>query len=72
MNNQIKYFLLGIIIILISSPLGYSLTNIIYSNSNLASEFTTLLNGFIHSLMLIGALIFTIGLTNIFDNKNVK
>lgn len=72
MNNQIKYFLLGIIIILISSPLGYSLTNIIYSNSNLANEFTTLLNGFIHSLMLIGALIFTIGLTNIFDNKNVK
>lgn len=69
MKNQIKYFLLGIIIILFSSPLGYAMLDIIYANKNLAGEFNGLLNGFIHSFMLIGVLIFTIGLANMFIEK---
>lgn len=69
MKNQIKYFLLGIIIILFSSPLGYTMLDIIYANKNLAGEFNGLLNGFIHSFMLIGVLIFTIGLANMFIEK---
>lgn len=69
MKNQIKYFLLGIIIILFSSPLGYAMLDIIYANKNLAGEFDGLLNGFIHSFMLIGVLIFTIGLANMFIEK---
>ncbi len=69
MKNQIKYFLLGIIIILFSSPLGYAMLDIIYANKNLVGEFNGLLNGFIHSFMLIGVLIFTIGLANMFIEK---
>ncbi|WP_419724790.1 hypothetical protein [Terrisporobacter petrolearius] len=69
MKNQIKYFLLGIILILFSSPLGYTMLNIIYANKNLVGEFNGLLNGFIHSFMLIGGLIFTIGLANMFIEK---
>jgi len=69
MKNQIKYFLLGIIIILFSSPLGYTMLDIIYANKNLVGEFNDLLNGFIHSFMLIGVLIFTIGLANMFIEK---
>lgn len=69
MKNQIKYFLSGIIIILFSSPLGYTMLDIIYANKNLVGEFNSLLNGFIHSFMLIGVLIFTIGLANMFIEK---
>lgn len=69
MKNQIKYFLSGIIIILFSSPLGYTMLSIIYANKNLVGEFNGLLNGFIHSFMLIGVLIFTIGLANMFIEK---
>ncbi len=70
MKNQIKYFFLGIIIILFSSPLGYATLNIIYANKNLVGEYSSLLNGFIHSFMLIGSLIFIIGLANMFLEKS--
>ena len=72
MKNQFKYFLLGIITILFSSPLGYTMLNLIYFNKNLVGEFDILLNGFIHSFMLIGFLIFTIGLVDIFCEKKYK
>lgn len=72
MKNQIKYFLLAFIIILISTPLGYSMVNILYYNKNLTSEFVPVLNGFIHSFMLIGTLIFSIGLIEVISNKNSK
>ncbi|WP_343348369.1 hypothetical protein [Terrisporobacter petrolearius] len=72
MKNQIKYFLSGIIIILFSSPLGYTMLDIIYANKNLVGEFNSLLNGFIHSFMLIGVLIFTVGLANMFIEKKYK
>ena len=67
MKNQIKYFLLGIITILFSSPLRYLFTTIFYSNKNLATEFNIVLNGFIHSFILIGVLIFSIGLIYLFS-----
>lgn len=70
MKKQIKYYLGGIIIILLSSPLGYGTLNIIYADKNLTGEFEALLNGFINSYMLIGVLIFSIGLINLFvENK---
>ncbi|MBS5951090.1 MAG: hypothetical protein KIC47_12365 [Clostridium sp.] len=72
MKNQLKYFLSGIIIILFSSPIGYFMINTIYSNKNLSNEYTTLLNGFIYSVMTIGILIFSIGLINIFIEKKYK
>lgn len=72
MKNQLKYFLSGIIIILFSSPIGYFMLNALYSNKNLSSEYTPLLNGFIHSVMIIGILVFTIGLINIIIQKKHK
>ena len=70
MDKRAKsYFILGTIIILISTPLGYSLVNIVYSNKNLAGEYIPILNGFIHSLMLIGILIFTIGIVTFIKDK---
>lgn len=65
MKNQIKYYLVGITILILSSPLGYTTLNIIYANRNLTGEFEALLNGFIHSYMLIGVLVFSIGLINL-------
>ena len=47
MKNQIKYYLIGITILILSSPLGYTTLNIIYANRNLTGEFEALLNGFI-------------------------
>lgn len=72
MKNQIKYYLLGIVILIFSSPLGYMTLNIIYSNKNLSGEFEVLLNGFIHSYMLIGVLIFSIGLIDLFLQHKQK
>lgn len=72
MKNQIKYFLIGIITLLLSTPLGYFVVNTIYASKNLASEYNVMLNGFIHSFMLIGILIFIIGLVSMFIEKKVK
>lgn len=72
MKKQIKYFLSGIIILLISSPIGYFLVNTIYANQNLSGEYITLLNGFIHSFMLVGILVFCMGLVNVFIEKKYK
>lgn len=70
MRKQAIYFLLGFFIILISTPLGYRAVSIVYFNRNLTGEYIPILNGFIHSFMLIGTLIFCIGLINIVGNKN--
>ena len=72
MKNQIKYYLIGITILILSSPLGYTTLNIIYANRNLTGEFEALLNGFIHSYMLIGVLVFSIGLINLFVEHKLK
>lgn len=72
MKNQLKYFLSGIIILLFSSPIGYFMINTLYANRNLSGEYITLLSGFIHSIMIIGVLIFFVGLINIFMEKKYK
>lgn len=72
MKKHIKYFVPAIILILFSSPLGYIMLNIVYANKNLSGEFNCLLNGFIHSFMLIGALIFSVGLIRMFVEKEHK
>lgn len=64
------YFIIGILIVLVSTPLGYSLAKIVYHNMNLAGEFfNVILNGFIHSLMLIGILVSSIGITTYIKDK---
>ena len=55
-------FILGILIIQFSASLGYATLNFVYINKNLAEEYSLLLNGYIYSYMLIGFLIFTIGI----------
>lgn len=72
MKSQLKYFLSGIIIILFSSPIGYFMINTLYANKNLSGEYTTLLSGFIHSIMTIGVLVFSTGLINVFIEKKYK
>lgn len=62
MKNYIWYFILGSFLILISTPLSYSAVGFMYADKNLTGEYVPILNGFIHSFMLIGTLIFSIGL----------
>lgn len=68
-KQAILYFVFGMMIILVSSPLGYYLLNFIFKNRNLAGEYVFLLNGFIHSLMLIGTLIFSVGIVTMIKDK---
>lgn len=72
LKKQIKYFIVGIIIIILSTPLAYSAIRIVYANRNLTGEYVPILNGFIHSFMLIGILIFSVGLVNLLKNKDDK
>lgn len=71
MKNYIWYFILGLILVLVSTPLSYRAISIIYANKNLTGEYVPILNGFIHSFMLIGTLIFSIGLIKIFKTSKV-
>ncbi|SET77440.1 hypothetical protein SAMN05660297_03458 [Natronincola peptidivorans] len=73
MKKQLKYFMAAIAIIILSTPLGRITVRTIYYNANLANEYTSILNGFIHSFMLIGALIFIKGLVNtVINDKRSK
>jgi hypothetical protein len=72
MKNQMKYFLIAFSIILLSTPLGYVTINIVYYNKNLSGEYVSILNGFIHSFMLVGVLIFSMGLIDMISNKSNK
>ena len=69
MKKQIKYYLLSIILILLSPRLGHTSLKILFFNQNLTGSYDLLLNGFIHSFMLIGTLIFGLGLVDLFINK---
>lgn len=71
MKKQMKYFVLGIIIIFFSTPLSYWAMDLFYLNKNLTSEFIALLNGFMYSFMLIGTLIFSIGLFSLFKKDKI-
>lgn len=69
-KEQIKYFLVGFIIIILSTPLGYASVNFLGSlYGNLAGEYVPLLNGFIYSYMLIGVLVFSLGIVNMLASK---
>ncbi|GGA40516.1 hypothetical protein GCM10010917_27180 [Paenibacillus physcomitrellae] len=69
MKNQVWYYILGVIVILISTPLGKLSVDIVYSNKNLTGEYVPILDGFIHSYIIIGTLIFSIGLLNILRKR---
>ncbi|MCM3742993.1 glycosyl transferase [Sporosarcina luteola] len=65
-----SFLVLGIITILMSTPLAYKLVGVVYRNRNLTGEYIPILNGFIHSLMLVGLMIFIAGIALfIKDNK---
>lgn len=72
MKAHVKYFILGFILILFSAPLGRLSLNIIYCNTNLVSEYDPLLNGFIHSYLLIGIMLYVLGLVKILIEKRGK
>ncbi|TRZ39826.1 glycosyl transferase [Niallia circulans] len=64
-----KQFVIGIILILLSTPLGYMSLNLLYANQNLgAGELKPILNGFIYSYMISGILIFSLGIFNKMKN----
>lgn len=69
MGKQVKYFLIGLFIILISTPLAYKAVSIVYFNKNLTGEYVSILNGFIHSFMLIGILVFIMGVIDMHSNR---
>lgn len=71
MNNQLKYFLLGFILILFSTPLGRLTLNIIYDNKNLG-DYEILLNGFINSYVLIGIMLYVLGLVKVLIDEKYK
>ncbi|TCJ03785.1 glycosyl transferase [Cytobacillus praedii] len=70
--KKVLCFLLGLIVILFSTPLAHLSINLVYSSKNLTSEYIPLLNGFIHSYIIIGILIFSIGLISMLRDKNLK
>lgn len=72
MKKSINYFSLSFFVILLSPRLGYTALIILFFNKNLTGSFELILNGFIHSFMLIGILIFVLGLVRIFVDKNNK
>lgn len=61
------YFTIGTIIILISTPFANALAKLLYQN--LAGEYISILNGLMHSIMLVGILIFSIGLVTFIKDK---
>jgi len=71
-KKRIIYCSVGLIVILFSSPLAYKFVNLLYRNKNLTGEYVPILNGSIHSFMLIGILIFTLGLLDILRGKNLN
>lgn len=69
MKVWMRLLILGIIIILISSPLGYELIRIVYRNRSLSGEYVPILNGFINSLMLVGGLTSLTGIEFLIKDK---
>lgn len=65
MKKYYLHYIIGIMVIFFSTPLGYLSINALAGiQGNLAIEFVPLLNGFIASYLIIGMLIFIIGLVN--------
>lgn len=72
MFRQWIYPVVASIIIMLSTPLGRIVVNKVYYNENLSGAYITILNGFIHSFMLIGILIFIMGLVDAVINNKTK
>ena len=70
MKKQVSFFILGIFLILTSVPLGYKSVEVVYRNQNLTGEYIPILNGFIHSFMLIGLLVFSLGIFGLLRKRN--
>ncbi|MGO3017578.1 MAG: hypothetical protein ACTIH2_00360 [Anaerococcus sp.] len=70
MNKQIKIFLPASLLILLSTPLGRVSVNIFYASKNLTGEYDIILKSFIHSYMLLGVLIFSIGLIELLKKQD--
>lgn len=56
--------IIGILIVLFSSPLGYLAIETLYIKQKiyLANEYFNILDGFIHSFIVVGILVFILGL----------
>lgn len=63
MKKHSRILLISALIIIFSTPLGKLFLNIIYPNTNLTGEYDIILKGFIHSFMLLGSLLFILGLS---------
>lgn len=72
MEGENKYFLTSIVLIILSTPLARLSISIFYSNQNLASEYLTMLKGFIDSYKLLGVLIFILGLVKTYKGDDIK
>lgn len=70
MNKQIKIFLPASLLILLSTPLGRVSVNIFYASKNLTGEYDIILKSFIHSYMLLGVLIFSVGLIELLKKQD--
>lgn len=70
MNKQIKIFLSASLLILLSTPLGRVSVNIFYASKNLTGEYDIILKSFIHSYMLLGVLIFSVGLIELLKKQD--
>lgn len=70
MNKQIKIFLPASLLILLSTPLGRVSVNIFYASKNLTGEYDIILKSFIHSYMLLGVLIFSVGLIKLLKKQD--
>lgn len=70
MKNQIKIFLSASLLILLSTPLGRVSVNIFYASKNLTGEYDIILKSFIHSYMLLGVLIFSVGLIELLKKQD--
>ena len=70
MKNQNKYFLVSILTLLLSTPVGRFVASAISFNQGLyQGEYNILLKGCIHSFMIIGVLVFIAGLVSMFIEK---
>lgn len=72
MKKPVLFFIFGLIVILLSTPLAYISVNVMFHNNNLTGEYVPIINGFIHSFMLFGTLVFSIGFFWILKDKNLR
>lgn len=74
MNNKfkyMKYYICSFVLILFSTPLALKTIDIIFYNKNLTGMFDILLKGTVTGYLLIGIMIYILGLAKfLIDNKH--